>query len=190
MRATVPERPDAAQELLAARACYGKTLPMHVCGRLRMAACGTTLGWLAASDHVCDGSQLRACMQAGANGYGRRIADDKVAAMKNWVFLAVAICAEVTATSALKSSEGFTRLWPSLLTVLGYGISFYFLGLTLRVIPVGIAYALWSGAGIVLISLVAWALHGQRLDAPAMLGMGLIAAGAVVINVFSKVAPH
>ncbi|GAE50195.1 hypothetical protein XPR_0677 [Xanthomonas arboricola pv. pruni MAFF 301420] len=123
-----------------------------------------------------------AAMVAAFHGQG--------AAMKNWIFLAIAICAEVTATAALKSSEGFTRMWPSLLTVLGYGISFYFLALTLRVIPVGIAYAMWSGAGIVLISLVAWAMHGQRLDATALLGMGLIVAGAVVINVFSKVAPH
>ncbi|WP_259176999.1 SMR family transporter [Xanthomonas campestris] len=110
--------------------------------------------------------------------------------MKHWVFLAVAIVAEVMATAALTSSEGFTRRWPSLLTVLGYAVAFYCLAATLRVIPVGIAYALWSGAGIVLISLVAWLVHGQRLDLPAMLGMALIVAGAVVINVFSKMAPH
>ncbi|WDK30163.1 SMR family transporter [Xanthomonas campestris] len=110
--------------------------------------------------------------------------------MKHWVFLAMAIVAKVMATAALTSSEGFARRWPSPLTVLGYAVAFYCLAATLRVIPVGIAYALWSGAGIVLISLVAWLVHGQRLDLPAMLGRALIVAGAVVINVFSKMAPQ
>ena len=110
--------------------------------------------------------------------------------MKNWLFLMTAIVAEVVATSALKSSEGFSRLWPSLIVVLGYGIAFYFLSLTLRTIPVGVAYALWSGIGIVLISVVGWLAFGQRLDAPAMIGMALIIAGALVMNVFSKSIPH
>ncbi|KQN68916.1 multidrug transporter [Duganella sp. Leaf61] len=110
--------------------------------------------------------------------------------MKNWLFLAIAIVSETIATSALKSSAGFTRLMPSLLVVAGYGIAFYFLSLTLRTIPIGIAYAVWSGVGIVLIALVGWLVFGQKLDMPALLGMGLIVAGVVVMNVFSRTAQH
>lgn len=110
--------------------------------------------------------------------------------MKNWLFLAIAIVSETIATSALKSSAGFTRLMPSLLVVVGYGLAFYFLSLTLRTIPIGIAYAVWSGVGIVLIALVGWLVFGQKLDTPALLGMGLIVAGVVVMNVFSKTAQH
>ncbi|MCL4182363.1 MAG: QacE family quaternary ammonium compound efflux SMR transporter [Burkholderiaceae bacterium] len=106
--------------------------------------------------------------------------------MKPWLVLSAAIVAEVIATSALKSSDGFSRLWPSLLVVAGYGAVFFLLSLTLRVIPVGIAYAVWSGVGIVLIAVIAWLVHGQRLDLPAILGMALIVAGVVVLNVFSK----
>jgi len=109
---------------------------------------------------------------------------------KPWVLLAAAIVAEVIATSALKSSDGFSRLWPSLLVVAGYGAAFFLLSLTLRAIPVGIAYAVWSGVGIVLVAAIAWLVHGQRLDAPAMLGMALIVAGVVVLNVFSKALAH
>ena len=110
--------------------------------------------------------------------------------MKNWLFLAIAIVSETIATSALKSSEGFSRLLPSILVVVGYAVAFYFLSLTLRTIPVGIAYAVWSGVGIVLIALVGWLVFGQKLDTPALLGMGLIVAGVVVMNVFSKTAQH
>jgi len=110
--------------------------------------------------------------------------------MKNWLFLAIAIVSETIATSALKSSAGFTKLLPSLLVVAGYGIAFYFLSLTLRTIPIGIAYAVWSGVGIVLIALVGWLVFGQKLDTPALLGMGLIVAGVVVMNVFSRTAQH
>jgi len=110
--------------------------------------------------------------------------------MNHWVGLAIAIVAEVIATSALKSSAGFTRLWPSLLVVAGYGAAFFFLSLTLRTIPIGIAYAIWSGVGVVLITLIGWLIYGQRLDAPALLGMGLIVAGVVVINAFSKMTAH
>lgn len=106
--------------------------------------------------------------------------------MKNWLFLAIAIISETIATSALKSSEGFTRLLPSVLVVVGYGVAFYFLSLTLRTIPVGIAYAVWSGVGIVLITTVGWLVFGQKLDLPALIGMALIIAGVVVMNVFSK----
>lgn len=110
--------------------------------------------------------------------------------MKNWLFLGLAIVAEVAATSNLKASAGFTKLWPSLLVVLGYAVAFYFLSLTLKVIPVGIAYAIWAGLGIVLISLIGWLVLGQKLDLPSILGMALIVTGVVIINVYSKVSVH
>lgn len=102
-----------------------------------------------------------------------------------YLFLLVAIIAEVTATSALKQSDGFTRPWSSLVTVAGYAIAFYLLSLTLRTMPTGIAYAIWSGIGIVLVTAVAWLWHGQRLDAAAIIGMALIIAGVLVMNLFS-----
>ena len=104
------------------------------------------------------------------------------------MYLAVAIVAEVIATSALKASEGFSRLVPSLVVVAGYGIAFFCLSLTLRTIPVGIVYAIWSGVGIVLIALAGSFVFGQVLDAPALIGMGLIVAGVLVINLFSRSA--
>ncbi|UTH73438.1 SMR family transporter [Chromobacterium sp. IIBBL 290-4] len=110
--------------------------------------------------------------------------------MKVWLFLMGAIVSEVLATSALKASEGFTRLWPSLLTAGGYVLAFYLLSQTLREIPVGVAYALWSGIGIVLVSLIAWLLYGQKLDGAAIAGMALIIAGVAVINLFSRSAAH
>ena len=110
--------------------------------------------------------------------------------MLNYVYLGAAIIAEVIATSSMRVSDGFTRLWPTMIAAVGYGISLYLLSLTLRVIPVGVAYAIWSGVGIVLISLIAFVLYGQRLDAAAMAGMGLIIAGVMVINLFSKSSAH
>lgn len=110
--------------------------------------------------------------------------------MKNWVFLLIAIVSETVATSALKSSEGFSRLWPSVLVVAGYSAGFYFLSLTLRAIPVGVAYAIWSGVGVVLIAIAGWLIHGQRLDAPALIGMAMIVSGVVVMNVFSSASAH
>lgn len=110
--------------------------------------------------------------------------------MKTWVFLFIAIVSETVATSALKSSEGFSRLWPSALVVAGYSAAFYFLSLTLRTIPVGVAYAIWSGVGVVLIAIAGWLIHGQRLDAPALIGIGLIVSGVVVMNVFSSASAH
>ena len=104
----------------------------------------------------------------------------------NWLYLGVAIVAEVVATSALKAAEGFTRLAPSVVVVVGYLIAFYFLSLTLRTIPLGVAYAIWSGIGIALISLIGWLVYGQSLDAPAIAGLTLIVAGVVVLNGFSK----
>jgi len=106
----------------------------------------------------------------------------------SWFFLLVAIIAEVIATSALKASDGFTRLQPALIVALGYGIAFYMLSLALREIPVGVAYAVWSGVGIVLITAAAWVLFHQKLDAPAILGMVLILAGVAVLKLFSKAA--
>ena len=110
--------------------------------------------------------------------------------MMSWTYLLVAIVAEVIATSALKASDGFSRLWPSVITVVGYCIAFYCLSLTLRHMPVGVAYAVWSGLGVVLITAVSWIMFGQKLDAAALLGMGLIVAGVIVMNVFSKSVSH
>jgi len=103
-----------------------------------------------------------------------------------FVYLAIAILAEVIGTSALKASNGFTVWLPSTVVVAAYGVSFYFLSLALRTIPVGVAYAIWSGVGIVLISALGWVLFRQRLDAAAILGIGLIMAGVVVIQLFSS----
>jgi small multidrug resistance pump len=108
------------------------------------------------------------------------------AATLHWALLALAIVTEVIATSALKASDGFSRPWPSVVVVLGYGVSFYCLSIVLRTLPVGVVYAVWSGVGIALITLVGWLVFGQRLDAPALAGLGLIVAGVVVLNVFSK----
>jgi len=107
-----------------------------------------------------------------------------------YVLLAIAIVAEVVATSALRASEGFSRWLPAVIVVMGYGIAFYCLSLTLKSIPVGIVYAIWSGVGIVLISLVAVVLYRQVPDLPAMLGLGLIISGVVVLNLFSKMQAH
>ncbi len=110
--------------------------------------------------------------------------------MQKWLLLVVAIMSEVAGTSALKSAEGFTRFWPSTIVVLGYASAFYFLSLTLKSIPVSIAYAIWSGVGTALIALVAWLFMGQKLDLPATVGIILIVSGVLVINIFSKTATH
>ena len=102
----------------------------------------------------------------------------------------MAIISEVAGTSALKSAEGFTRFWPSTIVIFGYASAFYFLSLTLKSIPVGIAYAIWSGVGTALIALVAWLFMGQKLDWPALVGILLIVSGVLVINIFSKSASH
>ena len=107
-----------------------------------------------------------------------------------YVYLALAIIAEVTATSALKASEEFTQLIPSIIVVVGYGIAFYLLTLVLRVMPIGITYAIWSGFGIVLVAVVGFFLYKQTPDIPAILGMCLIISGVVVIHVFSKTISH
>ena len=110
--------------------------------------------------------------------------------MTNYLYLSLAIVAEVIATSFLAKAEGFTRLVPTLVAITGYVIAFYFLSLTLRTVPTGVAYAIWSGVGIVLVSAMAFFWQGQHLDAPALVGMGLIVAGVLVINLFSKTAGH
>lgn len=109
---------------------------------------------------------------------------------QSYLYLGIAIAAEVAATSFLKSAEGFTRLWPSLIVAAGYAIAFVCLSLALRTIPTGVAYAIWSGAGVVLVSAIAWIFMGQKLDAPALIGMALILAGVLVINLFSRTAGH
>lgn len=108
----------------------------------------------------------------------------------NYVFLSVAIVFEVIATTALKQTEGFTRLLPSLVTVGGYALAFYFLSLPLRALPVGIIYAIWSGVGIVLITAIGWIRFRQVLDPAAMIGIALIIAGVLVINLFSDTLAH
>ena len=107
-----------------------------------------------------------------------------------YIYLGIAIVAEVIATSALKASEEFTKLAPSVTVVVGYAAAFYFLTLVLRTIPVGIAYAIWAGLGIVLIAIVGAIAFKEIPDLPAIIGMALIVAGVVVVNVFSKTVPH
>ncbi len=108
----------------------------------------------------------------------------------SYLYLLAAIVSEVIGTTFLKESDGFTRLGPGTVTVVTYMLAFYFLSMTLKTIPTGIAYAIWSGVGMVLITAVAWLFQGQRLDPPAMIGMGLIVAGVAIINLFSNAAAH
>lgn len=110
--------------------------------------------------------------------------------MKPWIFLSIAIFSEVIATSFLKESNGFSRLWPSIIVIAGYVTSFYFLSLVLKTIPVGVVYAIWSGVGIALIALVAWVAFGQSLDVPAIIGVLLIITGVLVLSLFSKTVSH
>ncbi len=110
--------------------------------------------------------------------------------MNHWLALAIAICGEVIATTALKASNEFTRLVPSIIVVIGYGIAFYFMAISMRVLPVGIMYAIWSGMGILLVSIIGWLIYKQTLDLPSIIGMGLIIAGVIVINLFSKSVGH
>ena len=108
----------------------------------------------------------------------------------HWLYLAIAITAEVIATSALKASQGFSQLKPTVIVLLGYTVAFYFLSLTLKTMPVGIAYAVWSGLGVVLVSAVGWIYLGQKMDAGALLGIGLIVSGVLILNLFSSITPH
>lgn len=108
----------------------------------------------------------------------------------HYLFLFAAVVFETIGTSALQSSHQFTRLWPSLLVVVAYGLSFYLLSIPLKVMPVGIVYAIWSGLGILLIAAIGFAIFGQRLDLPALLGLALIIAGILIIHLFSATAGH
>lgn len=107
-----------------------------------------------------------------------------------YLFLIAAVIFETIATSALQASQQFTKPIPSIIVVIGYGVSFYLLSMTLRYMPVGIVYALWSGLGVVLIAVIGLLVFNQRLDFPALLGMGLIISGIAVIHLFSNTAPH
>lgn len=107
-----------------------------------------------------------------------------------YLYLFLAITSEVIGTTALKATEGFTKFWPSLTVIVGYALSFYFLALVLQWIPVSIAYSIWAGLGIVLIALAGMVVYRQIPDLPAILGMGLIISGVVVIHLFSKTAMH
>ena len=108
----------------------------------------------------------------------------------HYFYLIIAIIAETIGTSALTASDQFTRLWPSLLAAAGFGVALFFMGLTLKYMPVGIVYAVWSGLGIVSITTIGLIFFGQRLDLPALLGLALIITGVVVIHLFSKSTVH
>ncbi len=110
--------------------------------------------------------------------------------MTTYFYLMTAVVFETIGTSALQASDQFTKPKPLVLTLICYGAAFYFLSLTLRVMPVGVAYAIWSGLGIVLIALIGLAWFGQKLDMPALVGLALIIAGVIVINLFSKSVAH
>ena len=110
--------------------------------------------------------------------------------MPGLIYLSIAIVGEVIATSFLRASAGFTQLVPSIVVVVGYGVTFYFFSLALQTIPVGIGYAIWSGVGIILVSIIAYFVYGQSLDLPALIGIGLILSGVLVINLFSQSSAH
>jgi small multidrug resistance pump len=105
-------------------------------------------------------------------------------------YLGLAIVAEVIGTTALARSDGFTRLGPTALALVGYGIAFFFLAQTLKVMPTGIVYAVWSGMGVVFIAAIAWVFFGEKLDLPAVVGLSFIIAGVVIVNLFSKTVGH
>lgn len=109
--------------------------------------------------------------------------------MQQWLFLFAAILSEVIATSALKASAGFTYLWPSVIVVAGYTAAFYLLALVLKTIPMGVAYAIWSGAGIALITLIGWLFFKQSLNLPGLIGIGFIIAGVIILQLFSTTLP-
>ena len=108
--------------------------------------------------------------------------------MNKWIYLTLAIFSEVMATASLKSTEGFTKLWPSVLVLIGYSAAFYFLSLTLDTIPIGVAYAIWSGVGVAAITLVSIFFFDQKIDTAGFIGIGLIVAGVIVLRLFSESA--
>ncbi len=103
-----------------------------------------------------------------------------------YIYLMIAICSEILATTMLKATEGFTKWLPSVIVVLGYACSFYFLSLSLKYVSVGIVYALWSGVGIIVVTILGYLVYGQKIDLPAAVGMGLIVVGVIVIQLFSQ----
>lgn len=110
--------------------------------------------------------------------------------MPVYLILALAVLAETIGTTALQASQQFTRVGPSILVVLAYGVSFYLLSITLRTMPVGVVYALWSGLGIILIATIGWVVFGQKLDLAAVLGLAMIIGGIAIIHLFSAASPH
>lgn len=106
--------------------------------------------------------------------------------MLNWLYLTIAIVAEVIATFNLKNSENFTKLYPSLIVVAGYLCAFYFLSLSLRTVPLAVAYAVWSGAGVALIAILGWIYYGQKLEIPTIIGLALIICGITLLKINSK----
>ena len=133
---------------------------------------------------------MQALQSAGRQVLPRMQLHSRKKRMNSYLALGIAIIAEVIATTALKSSDSFSRLVPSIITVIGYGTALYFLTVTMKTIPTGITYAIWSGLGIVLISITSYFFHQQKIDAMGMLGMALIIAGVVVLNLFSKSGAH
>ena len=117
-----------------------------------------------------------------------QISDSSALAMNKWIYLTLAIFSEVMATASLKSTEGFTKLWPSVLVLVGYSAAFYFLSLTLDTIPIGVAYAIWSGVGVAAITLVSIFFFEQKIDTAGFIGIGLIVAGVIVLRLFSESA--
>lgn len=110
--------------------------------------------------------------------------------MPAYLILILAVAAETIGTTALQASQQFTRFWPSVLVVVAYGVSFFLLSMTLKIMPVGVVYALWSGLGIVLIAMIGLFVFGQKLDLPAILGIAMILGGIIVIQLFSNASPH
>ena len=117
-----------------------------------------------------------------------QIADWLALAMNKWIYLTLAIFSEVMATASLKSTEGFTKLWPSVLVLVGYSAAFYFLSMTLDSIPIGVAYAIWSGVGVAAITLVSIFFLDQKIDTAGFIGIGLIVAGVIILRLFSESA--
>ncbi|MCW8328539.1 multidrug efflux SMR transporter [Photobacterium sp. SDRW27] len=113
-----------------------------------------------------------------------------IAAPPPMIALAIAIVCEVIATSTLPKTEQFSQPLPTIITLVGYGIAFFFLSVAVKTVSIGVAYAIWCGAGIILVALISWLWHGQQLDTAAVLGITLIMAGTIVINVFSKSVSH
>ncbi|MCV2881233.1 SMR family transporter [Actibacterium sp. XHP0104] len=107
-----------------------------------------------------------------------------------YLLLLIAVVAETIGTASMQASQQFTRLWPSVLVVVGYGVAFYFMAQTLKYMQVGMVYAIWSGLGIVLIAIFGWLIFGQKIDLGGLVGLGLIVAGVLVIHLFSKTAMH